>query len=127
MKKRYYVFFTDSVAPWYLRGLKENSSHVFVLEHTLLDGYDLFLRTENLRGVIETSAHFMSLEEVLKRLTISEYKMLKVDVDIDIKKYYMPFEPLTCVSLTKKLLGINKPLIFTPYQLYRHLRRRNNG
>ena len=29
----------------------------------------------------------------------------------------------TCVGYTKQILGINKPFIWTPYQLYRHLER----
>ena len=28
----------------------------------------------------------------------------------------------TCVGHTKQILGINKPFIWTPYQLYRYLR-----
>ena len=29
----------------------------------------------------------------------------------------------TCVTLTKNYLGVKKPFIFTPYQLYKHLRK----
>jgi hypothetical protein len=31
----------------------------------------------------------------------------------------------TCVGHTKQLLGINKPFIWTPYQLYKYLRKNN--
>ena len=32
-----------------------------------------------------------------------------------------------CVGAIKKVLGLRNPLILTPYQLYRHLRRRSKG
>ncbi len=30
-------------------------------------------------------------------------------------------EPLTCVAIVKRLLGIDAPRVFTPWQLFRHL------
>lgn len=32
----------------------------------------------------------------------------------------------TCVGHTKQMLGISNPFIWTPYQLYKHLRKRND-
>ncbi|MEO0391972.1 MAG: hypothetical protein AAF213_01860 [Pseudomonadota bacterium] len=34
-----------------------------------------------------------------------------------------PPGPMTCVEAIKRLLGLHKPLIITPHQLYRHLRK----
>lgn len=33
-----------------------------------------------------------------------------------------PPGPMTCVEAIKRLIGLHKPLIITPYQLYRHLK-----
>lgn len=33
----------------------------------------------------------------------------------------------TCVGITKRYLGINKPFILTPRQLYKYLEVQNNG
>jgi hypothetical protein len=33
--------------------------------------------------------------------------------------------PLTCVEIVKRLIGIDAPCIFTPYQLFRHLLHRD--
>ena len=33
----------------------------------------------------------------------------------------------TCVGYTKQVLGISKPFIWTPYQLYRYLEKQNVG
>lgn len=33
----------------------------------------------------------------------------------------------TCVGHTKQALGINKPFIWTPYQLFKYLRKQNVG
>lgn len=35
-----------------------------------------------------------------------------------------PFLQSTCVGMTKALIGIRNPFIFTPYQLYKYLTRR---
>jgi len=53
-----------------------------------------------------------------------------VDNDILVKsKVRKPTRGLfmlnTCVGYTKQILGINKPFIWTPYQLYRYLERQN--
>ena len=34
------------------------------------------------------------------------------------------FGPVTCVELTKAILGIRAPLVRTPWQLYKHLTRK---
>lgn len=36
-----------------------------------------------------------------------------------------PFMPLSCVESVKRLLGIHKRFIVTPWQLYRHLNKQN--
>lgn len=33
------------------------------------------------------------------------------------------FGPVTCVELTKAVIGLRAPLVRTPYQLYKHLRK----
>lgn len=35
--------------------------------------------------------------------------------------YWALVEPSTCVGLTKRILGVHAPLVWTPYQLYRFL------
>ncbi len=36
---------------------------------------------------------------------------------------YFPLRPFTCVEAVKRVLGIEAAHVFTPWQLYRHLRR----
>lgn len=37
-----------------------------------------------------------------------------------------PVRPYTCVEAIKRLLGLRAPLVFTPWQLFRHLTRHEN-
>ena len=42
-------------------------------------------------------------------------------------RIWWPLMPLSCVSFTKRLLGINKPFILTSRQLYSYLRGKEHG
>ena len=122
MKKRFYVFFCEADLPWYLKSLKKNFKHCFVLEHQTIGGYDLFLKIEQLTNIVEVTPFMRTLQEILDVVpTTTKYELIKINIDVDRNKPYTPFSLMSCVSLTKKLLGISKPLIITPHQLYKYL------
>lgn len=61
-----------------------------------------------------------------------KYRLSKPDIkeEVIVREYsYIPsslglrLAPLTCVEVVKTLLGINAPLVLTPYQLYKYLER----
>ena len=109
--------------PWYLKKLKKDMSHCFLLEHQLLGGYDHIIQIENLTNIVEVTTYLAPLQDVLSLIdTTRHYKLISVDMDVDPLKHHNPLGLLYCVSLVKKLLGINKPWIFTPYQLYKYLK-----
>ena len=121
MHKRFYVFFCRGVMPWYLKLLDSDISHCFTLEHQLLGGYDHLIRVENLTNVVEVTTYFAPLKEVMM-LFPHDMKMLTIDVEVDPLIPHNPLGIIECVSLTKKLLGINQPFILTPLQLYKFLK-----
>ena len=121
MRKRFYVCFCKGIMPWYLNLLDPDISHVFTIEHQLLGGYDHLIRIENLTNTVEVITYFASLEEV-KKLLPHDIKILTIDTEVDPLVPHNPLGMLNCVSLTKKLLGINRPCIFTPRQLYNYLK-----
>lgn len=59
--------------------------------------------------------------------TFKVFGCLKVEPKSNFKKVtFMSFGSLSCVTVIKYALGMNKPFIFTPYQLYRYLKKREN-
>jgi len=64
------------------------------------------------------------------RLTISYHvPPWPIVIEADIKpntgknRIWWPFMPISCVSIAKRLLGINKPFILTSKQFYSYLTR----
>lgn len=49
---------------------------------------------------------------------------LVVEVEVRELEAFGPLMINNCVGMVKKFLGIRKPLIITPYQLYKHLKGR---
>ena len=122
MYKTFYVFFTSAVQlPWYLKGIEKSMSHCFTIEHQELGGYDCFMALEHLTNYIDTGVYLVPIEDVIDRLRMTKpYKIIKINIEVNPFKS-MNIMPLDCASLVKKSLGINRPLVFTPKQLYKHL------
>lgn len=120
MKKKVYIFFRESDhRPWYFRFLDRKFTHCFTYEHQLLGGYDSFIKMENLYNTIDSQIYFGSGDQLLE--LFEDCKCLLITVDVDPLKPMCRIQPITCVTLIKKQLGIDKPFIITPKQLYNHL------
>lgn len=61
----------------------------------------------------------------LKILENNGWEFIKYKVKKDV--YKINNERGTCVSLVKNQIGLNKPFIITPYQLYKYLIAKNKG
>jgi hypothetical protein len=111
------VFVGDTQVPW-LRLLRPGFRHCFVA----LVRRDRWLVLDSLKGHVETD-------------------MLPVPADFPLARFYrargfrvvvpapapapastrLRLGPLTCVELTKRLVGLAAPAVLTPWQLYRAL------
>ena len=122
MRKTVYIFFKDAdMKTWYLNTLTKGFSHCFSYEHQLLGGYDCFLKIENLYNCLDTQIMFGSKEDLLLRF--DHVRTVEITLDIDPLRRTFDLLPINCVSVIKKQLGLNKPFIITPKQLYDHLIR----
>lgn len=120
MIKTVYIFFGDAdYKAWYLTDLTKGFSHCFSYEHQLLGGYDCFVKIENLYHCFDTDVFFGLKEDLLRKF--SQNTVVKITLDVDPMKRTFDFMPINCVSLIKKQLGLSKPFIITPKQLYTHL------
>lgn len=118
MIRTFYVFFRPSgPVPFWLRWMDKKISHCYTVEKQSIGGYDIFLKTEHLLNIIESQAALGAFESIRE----PGHRVIMIDVDVDPKKNMWHLLPLDCVSITKKLMGINRPLVFTPKKLFRYL------
>ncbi|MBO7696905.1 MAG: hypothetical protein J6T10_30110 [Methanobrevibacter sp.] len=113
------VFFGGNKTHWWTRLLKKGYYHCFIAmdigcrKWVLIDpvmNYTDFIVVQNDNYFIKTVAD--------KGYTyiITEPKFI-----LNRKKWHI--RPFTCVEVVKNFLGITKPFIFTPYQLYKHIKK----
>lgn len=113
------VFFGGNKTHWWTRFLKKGYYHCFIAMDTgyrkwvLIDpvmNYTDFIVVQNGDNFIKTIAN--------KGYT---YVRIKPKFVCDRKRWHI--RPFTCVEVVKNFLGISKPFIFTPYQLYKHIKK----
>jgi len=126
---RVWVFFCHAFGnPWWSRFLDKDFSHCFMIKEQLLYDLPLYIRLEGLTHRIINDVQLLPIENTIENtinlaITNSNWKVkiLEGTIDNDYTKPYNQFEFLTCVTLLKKTLGINKPFIVSPKQLFKHL------
>ncbi len=116
-----YVAFGGHKTKWWMRFLKKGFYHCALL---LGNGYEwilidplihytdlIILKTPSPTAVLkEKGYHLIRTTPIIPKITNTQ------------------FRPFTCVETVKRFLGINNPLIWTPYQLFRflYLKKENN-
>ena len=113
MSSDMYVIFEDDSGHWYSNWLKKGIRHCYVVVPSIdccivhsrtTANFDLFNEID-INGIIGPNAIVMGYKQKPSARSL--------------------FMLNTCVGHTKQLLGINKPFIWTPYQLYKYLRNEN--
>jgi len=105
-----YVVFKGDTGRWWSRLLHTKIRHCFVIE--------------------PSKGKFIVYEKDVDKVSIYNVDAINdiigpTDITMSYMKEKSP-KPLfmlnTCVGHTKQFLGINKPFIWTPYQLYKYMR-----
>lgn len=114
------VVFTDQTDLWWLKFLRRGFRHCFML----LRFGDMWLsvdalshKTEIMR--IDLPDHF----NLVHWLESQGETVIAVPPSEVQKKALWP-APFTCVESVKRILGIRKPFLFTPFQLYQFMTER---
>ncbi len=106
-----YVVFKDDTSNWWSPFLKKGIRHCYVVKPAIdklivcgksTNDYELYT-IDAKNGIIEDNYFILS------------YKPKKC------KRFLFMLN--TCVGHTKQILGINKPFIWTPYQLLKYMRK----
>lgn len=117
----FYIFFcNEKVYKWRKKVLLQNEKHCFAIKEIKLNNGDkYFLTLENLYSYIDINLCFLNVNEICNNVpNISS--CIKYSTDIKPKNNIL-FDIISCVTVIKKLLGINNIFIQTPYQLKKHL------
>ena len=106
--------------PWYLRRLHPAWRHCLLLRYA---GPETTLIAEHVGSYARMEILPASIGECARNLqTENGTLILLVEADRPAPKAMMR-APMSCVEFVKALLGIGRPWIITPHQLYRHLRK----
>jgi hypothetical protein len=112
------VVFTDHVAcPW-LHPLRRGFRHCFIL----LRAGSVWLACEPLKDRIELDALELPREFDLASFYCAQgHRVLLGQRPLPRKRRSFALAPLTCVTVVKRVLGVEAPWVWTPWQLYAHL------
>lgn len=111
------VFADHAGCPW-LRALRRGYRHCFVV----LRAGSVWLACEPLKDRIELDALDLPSEFDLAAFYRQQgHRVLLGQRPSPTTRRRFALAPLTCVTVVKRLLGINAPWVWTPWQLYSHL------
>ena len=118
---KFYIIFQPADSPrWWMRFLDKTMQHCWIAKEIPLEtGDKIYLSLENLYGYASMDLVFVSIGDIADLIHGAVIVEYEVEIDPD-KRDWIP-EPVTCVTLLKKVLGIHKVFLQTPRQLYKYL------
>ncbi len=112
------VVFSGQTDVWWLKFLRREFRHCFV-----------FVRMGERWVAIDPMLHHwdVSLPDIETSFDLKAwledqgYRVIETKILIPERRYFPPLF-LSCVEVVKRIIGLQKPYILTPYQLYRYLK-----
>lgn len=122
-----YVVFCDSDALWWQRFLKKGYRHCFLILQDKSNNY-LFIDNTSKRITFNLLENYQ-YENIPTLCRSLNAKLIKIPVNemmmsSNFNNSSDPIPLLTCVELIKRILGINKKSIITPWNLFKYLQTR---
>ena len=125
MDKFYVIFSECETLHWYSWFLDSKYRHAWAAKAVYLsNGTEFLIAFENLFGYISLNIAYMKPGDISK-ICPETTCIVEYQANVDVNKRSIP-QPITCVTVLKKLLGIHKLLIQTPKQFRTYLLR-NGG
>ena len=116
-KKIWVVFSGQTDLPW-LKCLKSGFRHCFVVMH---DGRH-WVSVDPMANYMEVTVHQTAGDfDFIGWIQNSGLAVVRANIRYHSKP--APIMPLTCVEAVKRILGLRRRLIITPWQLYKFLRK----
>jgi len=115
--KAWVVFSGQADLPW-LKILKPGYRHCYVL----LNDKKHWITIDPLSSYMDVNVHDIPLDFNLP-LCMKNRGHTVMPAQIQHIDKQAPWMPFSCVEAVKRVLGIHKRLMFTPWQLYKYLRK----
>ncbi len=119
-----WVVFSGETDVRWLKILKPGFRHCFVL----LNDRQCWMSVDPLSPYtdIQTYHHIETSFDLPQWLEIRGYQVVKTNINKQHNKP-APWMVFTCVESIKRILGLHKRFIFTPWQLYQYLKKDNQS
>lgn len=117
-ERRALVVFGGDVDLKWLRFLRPGYRHCFAL----LQSSDRWVLYNPLSNGTEVEVWPGDREESLRAWLVQNGYEVIDEVVRPLKPRVLPWAPYSCVEAVKRVLGLRAPRVFTPWQLYRHLK-----
>ena len=105
---------------WWMRFLKKNFYHCLVA-----------LKCQNEWLLIDPLIHCIDVTWIKRgnvRLYLKRHGYQTLDVSItEPKAKLLRIAPFTCVEMVKRIIGVQKRSVFTPFKLFKYLKKQQGG
>jgi hypothetical protein len=121
--KQVWVAFSDESSVWWLKWLRPGFRHCFAIFH---DGR-YWTTVDPLLGRIQIMNHDAPQDfDLLLFLRNNGLHIVSTQINTDMSHRFFP-TLCTCVEVVKRLIGVHRVTIITPWQLYKFLQQQNKG
>ena len=117
----YLVFIDATYDSWFMRTLQPGFKHVYAMK--LTEGGNFWQVVDPLRPYLKISQELVSLYPHPRAFAGPDAIILPITAKIDRSGAVGTLSIFTCVDVVKGLIGIRAPLVFTPWQLYKYIKR----
>ncbi len=111
-----WVVFSGQTDMAWLRVFRRGFRHCYVV---LFDGRH-WISADPMANALQITVHDLPPEFDLP-LWLADQDLTVVPAALSKQRRQAPWMVFTCVEAVKRILGLHKRFIFTPWQLYRHL------
>lgn len=112
------IVFSDNTGQWWLKFLKPGFRHCFLILRTERGGIWLDPISN---GISLYPLEDFEVSKLAKWYRLNGMRVLTFKTRPSSHKPFF-WAPLTCVEVIKRVLGVRDWRIFTPWQLYQHLK-----
>ncbi|MFK7840109.1 MAG: hypothetical protein AB8B83_07230 [Bdellovibrionales bacterium] len=120
-QKAWVVFSGQADLPW-LKILKKGFRHCYVL----LNDEKHWITVDPLSNVMDVNVHDLPPDFDLP-LWMKNQGYVIIPTYIQHQEKQAPWMPFSCVEAVKRVLGIHNAMMFTPWQLYKCLRKNSEN
>ena len=116
----YYIVFTESdLKHWIMKWLHPGIQHVYAIKKSI--GGHFWIVINPLNSYTDVNLYSVDEYPHARCIVGDEAVLLPVKSFVDLQKPRYTLCVFNCVEVVKSLLGIRKPWVFTPFQLYKYL------